>query len=63
MRAVTETTICLNNFQNVDLYFQGYYFFRVRMFYEAESTNMRVYATPLSLQFTNDFELRAKNTD
>ena len=49
MRAVTETTIYLDNFQNVDLFFQGYYFFKVRMFYEVEATNMRVYATPLSL--------------
>lgn len=63
MRAVIETSIYLDNFQNVDLYFQGYYFFKVRLFYEIEYANIRVYATPLSLQFTDDFVLRAKNTD
>ena len=63
MRAVTETTLFLDNFTNVDLYFQGYYCLRTRLYYEVEQANARVYATPLSLQYTNDLELRAKNTD
>ena len=63
MRAVTETTLYLDNFTNVDLYFQGYYCLRTRLYYEVEQANARVYATPLSLQYTNDLELRAKNTD
>ena len=39
MRAVTETSIYLDNFQNIDLYFQGYYFFRCRVYYEVEEAN------------------------
>lgn len=49
MRAVTETTLYLDNFTNVDLYFQGYYCLRTRLYYEVEQANARVYATPLSL--------------
>ena len=40
MRAVTETTVYVDSFQNVDLFFQGYYYFRCRLFYEIEEANL-----------------------
>ena len=63
MRAVTETTVYVDSFQNVDLFFQGYYYFRCRLFYEIEEANLWVYATPFYQYLTNDLELRSKNAD
>ena len=62
MRAVTETTVYLDNFQNIDLFFQGYYYFRCRMFYEVEEANLRVHSTPLCQFLTSDIELRSNNS-
>ncbi len=63
LRAVTETVIFLDNFQNIDLFFQGYYYFRTRLCYEDESANTRIYATPLCQYLTSEVELRAQNSD
>ena len=63
LRAVSETTVCLNSFANVDLFFQGYYYFRCRLFYELEEANLRVYAAPSRHYLTRDLELRSKNTE
>ena len=63
MRAVTETTLYLNSFQNVDLYFQGYYFFRCRLFYEVEEANLKVYSTPFCHYLTSEVELRMQNAE
>ena len=54
MRAIMETRVFLENFQNIELFYQGYYYIRVRLFHEIESANMRVFSTPLSLQLTKD---------
>ena len=56
MRAITETTVFLEKFSNVDLFFQGYYYFRCRMFYEIEEANLRIYAKPFCQYLTNDLE-------
>ena len=63
MRAVTETTVYFGNFENIDLFFQGYYFFKCRMYYEVEDANLRVYSTPFCQYLTSDLELRVNNSE
>lgn len=63
MRAVMETTAYFDNFQNIDLFYQGYYFFKCRMYYEVEDANLRVYSTPFCQYLTSDLELRVNNSE
>ena len=63
IRAVTETTVYLDNFQNIDLFFQGYYYFRCRMFYEVEEANLRVHSMPINQFLTSELELRSNNSN
>lgn len=63
VRAVTETTVYLDNFQNIDLFFQGYYYFKCRLYCEIEEANLRVVSTPFCHYLTSNLELRVNNSE
>lgn len=39
-RAHIETVIFVDNFVNIDLFFQGYYFLKFKLYYQLEDQNL-----------------------
>ena len=39
-RALIETVMYVDNYQNIDLFFQGYYFIKFKHYYELEDQNL-----------------------
>lgn len=56
LRSVVESCLCIDTFINIDLYSQGYYFMRFKMFYERPSQNLRVTSCPYANYLTSCLE-------
>jgi hypothetical protein len=56
VRALIETVVNLDSFLNVDLYCQGYYFVRLRLYSERPDLNMRIISNPHTHYLTKSAE-------